>query len=99
MKKHFTLRRRERRSQVEVREIWTILLINILIYFILILTIKSKQHKWLKKSTGRTEEATDGNNSQDNTNDNLVRMLGKAQEKQLNNLTTKFTETAHSQKW
>ena len=46
-----------------------------------------------EQNTGRTEEPSDGNNPQDNVNDNLVRMLGKAQEKQLDNITTKLTET------
>ena len=44
----------------------------------------------------RTEEPSDGNNPQDNANGNLVRMLEKAQEKQLDNLTTKLTETLSS---
>ena len=50
-----------------------------------------------EQNTGRTEEPNDGNNNpQDNGNDNLVRMLEKAQEKQLDNLTTKLTETLSS---
>ena len=52
-----------------------------------------------EKNTGRTEEPSDGNNSQDNTTDILVRMLENAQEKQLDNLSTKLTETTHFQKW
>ena len=50
----------------------------------------------------RTEKPSDGNNSQDNSNADLVRMLEKAQEKQLNNLTTKLTKTLSSsisKKW
>ena len=49
-----------------------------------------------EKNTGRTEEPSDGNDSQDNVNDNLVRMLEKAQEKQLDNLTTKLVKTLTS---
>ena len=41
-----------------------------------------------EQNRGRTEESSDGNNPQENANDNLVRMLEKAQEKQLDNLTT-----------
>ena len=50
----------------------------------------------------RTEKPSDGNYSQDNSNADLVRMLEKAQEKQLNNLTTKLTKTLSSsisKKW
>ena len=46
-----------------------------------------------EKNTGRTEEPSNGNNSKHKTNASLVRMLDKAQEKQLNNLTSKSTET------
>ena len=42
-----------------------------------------------EQNTRRTEEPSDGNNSQNNANDNLVRMLEKTQGKQLDNLTTK----------
>ena len=49
-----------------------------------------------EQNIGRTEEPSDGNNPQDNANGNLVRMLEKAQEKQLDNLTTKLTETLSS---
>ena len=49
-----------------------------------------------EQNTGRTEEPSDGNNSQDNANYNLVRMLEKAQEKQLDNITTKLTKTLSS---
>ena len=50
----------------------------------------------------RTEKPSDGSYSQDNSNADLVRMLEKAQEKQLNNLTTKLTKTLSSsisKKW
>ena len=50
----------------------------------------------------RTEKPSDGNYSKDNSNAELVRMLEKAQEKQLNNLTTKLTKTLSSsisKKW
>ena len=50
----------------------------------------------VEKNTGRTEEPSDGNSLQDNANDNLVRISEKAQEKQLDNLTTKLTETLSS---
>ena len=50
-----------------------------------------------EQNTARTEEPSDGNNSQDNANDNLVKMLEKEkQEKQLDNLTTKLTKTLSS---
>ena len=49
-----------------------------------------------EKNTGRTEEPNDGKNLQNNENDNLVRMLEKAQEKQFDNLTTKLIETLSS---
>ena len=41
----------------------------------------------------RTENPSNGRNSEDNGNANLARMLDKAQEKQHNNLTTKLTKT------
>ena len=46
-----------------------------------------------EQKTERTEESGDGNNSHDNANYNLVRMLEKAHGKQLGNFTTKLTET------
>ena len=46
-----------------------------------------------EQKPGRTEEPGDGDNSQDNVNDNLVRMLEKTQGKQFGNFTTKVTET------
>ena len=46
-----------------------------------------------EQKTGRTEEPGDGNNSHDNANYNLVRMLEKAHGKQLGNFITKLTET------
>ena len=49
-----------------------------------------------EQSVGRTEEPSDGNNPQDNANNKLVRMLEKAHEKQLDNLTTNLTETLSS---
>ena len=41
----------------------------------------------------RTENPSNGRNSEGNGNTNLARMLDKAQEKQRNNLTTKLTKT------
>ena len=41
----------------------------------------------------RTENPSNGRNSEDNGNTNLARMLDKAQEKQRNHLTTKLTKT------
>ena len=41
----------------------------------------------------RTENPSNGRNSEDNGNTNLARMLDKAQEKQRNNLTIKLTKT------
>ena len=49
-----------------------------------------------EQNEGRTGELSEGNNPRDNTNDNLVRMLEKAHEKWLDNLTTKLTETLSS---
>ena len=53
------------------------------------------------QNIGGIELPSEGNNSQDNTN--LIRILEKAQEKQLDNLITKLNETRsekqlHSQK-
>ena len=53
------------------------------------------------QNIGGIELPSEGNNSQDNAN--LIRMLEKAQEEQLDNLITKLTETrnekqTHSQK-
>lgn len=44
-----------------------------------------------EQNTGKTEEPRNGNNSEDNKNAKLVRMLEKPQEMQLDNLTTKLT--------
>ena len=53
------------------------------------------------QNIGGIELPSEGNNSQDNSN--LIRMLEKAQEKQIDNLITNLTETrnekqTHSQK-
>ena len=51
--------------------------------------MKNKQHKWLNKIQEEQRNQVMENNSQNNANDNLVRMLEKTQGKQLDNLTTK----------
>ena len=49
-----------------------------------------------EQNTGKTEEPIDGYNPKDKVKDDLVRMLEKVQEKQLDNLTTELTETLTS---
>ena len=45
-----------------------------------------------EQNTGKTEEQRNGNNSEDNKNGNLVRILEKPQQTQLDNLTKKLTK-------
>ena len=49
-----------------------------------------------EQNTEQPEKPSNGNNSEDSGNANLVRMLEKAQEKQLGSLTTKLIETLSS---
>ena len=49
-----------------------------------------------EQNTGRRQERSCDNNPEDHPNANLVRMLKKAQEKQLKNLITKLTKTMSS---
>lgn len=49
-----------------------------------------------EQNTRQTEEPSKGNNSGDNRDAKLVRMLEKAQEQQLDNLTTNLTDTLSS---
>lgn len=49
-----------------------------------------------EQNTRQTEEPGNGNNSGDNRDAKLVRMLEKAQEQQLDNLTTNLTDTLSS---
>ena len=49
-----------------------------------------------EQNTGRRQERSCDNNPKDHPNANLVRMLKKAQEKQLKNLITKLTKTMSS---